>query len=151
FAKPVVILLVLEWVIITGAVALARPFTSGEKAVIPTITALCLLLLATDLYAAAEFGMWVGLSSKKTTQALTKTMLYLLILPTLSIACCFWPLALIKNIILINYVRDQLRRRFRIVAAEQFAGGASDAGFFAKPPSSCKLPSVLPPRIPPLP
>jgi ABC-type transport system involved in multi-copper enzyme maturation permease subunit len=119
FDAPVVALLIVDFIIIVGHVAF-EPF---GLITIP-IAGWCLAMLVMDLYAAGEYGMWLGLISKSSTQALSKTLLYVLLLPALSVVCCAWPvLSLVKNLILINYARDQLRRRFRIVAAEQFAHG----------------------------
>jgi len=84
----------------------------------------------------------------KEHQALTKTVLYVLVLPLVAAVClcALWPvLAVVKNVIFINYARDQLRRRFRLVATERFAMTAQTEGASALlPPRPYDLPPVLP-------
>jgi hypothetical protein len=104
------------------------------------------VLLITDLYAAAWFGLWMGLSSKKPTHALTKTSLFVLFLPYLfcGIPCnLFFPIiGILKNWILIVYAQGQLNRRFRAVVTEQFTLQAP--GTLLPAPQ----PPPIPPRIP---
>src|SRR5205823_6206057 len=85
FERPILILLIVEFVVIAGHIV----FSPGGVVVMP-IAAWCLSMLAMDLYAAGEYGMWLGLASKNSTQALTKTMLYVLVLPAFSAVCCTW-------------------------------------------------------------
>jgi hypothetical protein len=141
FDAPVVTLAVVEFLIIVSQVA-----RNSNTLIIMPIAAWCVAMLVMDLYAAGEYGMWLGLVSKNSTQALSKTLLYVLLFPALSIFCCAWPvLALVKNLILINYARDQLRRRFRAVAAEQFTRGDREFDSVATVPQAGKhdLPPVL--------
>jgi hypothetical protein len=141
FDAPVVTLLIVDFIIILGHIA-SEPL---GLITIP-IAGWCLAMLVMDLYAAGEYGMWLGLVSKSSTQALSKTLLYVLLFPALSVLCCAWPvLSLVKNLILVNYARDQLRRRFRIVAAEQFTRADKEMEGF--PPAlggKHALPPVLP-------
>src|SRR5262249_54565320 len=103
FVRPVVTLVVIEFIIVNGLV-----FFDPVGLIMVPVAAWCLAIIILDLYAAAEYGMWLGLASKTATQAFSKTMLYVLILPALSAACCVWPvLSLVKDLILINYARDQ--------------------------------------------
>lgn len=145
FARPVLALLCLEVVIAIGLVITAKHIQVGLIPMIPIIGAVFGLMLLTDLYATGEYGMWLGLVSKKSTHALTKTVLYVLVLP---VFCCFtWPvLPLVKNLIFINYSRDQLRRRFRAVATERFAGPEKESEWLASiaPRPNTDLPPVLP-------
>ena len=135
-------------IITIGHLGLSTDLTAATLAV-PPVVAVCLLILMTDLYAAGEYGMWQGLVARKATQALTKTVLYVLVLPLLAAVClcALWPvLAVVKNVIFINYARDQLRRRFRIVATERFSvPSESEAlpGLLARPLRH-DLPPVLP-------
>jgi hypothetical protein len=117
FAPPLIALISIELLILAGHVF--QKLDPLEATVMPPIAAVCLLILLMDLHAAGEYGMWQGLVSKKSTQALTKTMVYVILLPALS--CCSWPfVAVVKNLVFINYARDQMRRRFRLVVSERF-------------------------------
>ncbi len=95
-----------------------------------------------DLYAAGWYGLWMGLNAKAPAAALTRTILFVLVLPLISIFCCalLWPVVgLVKNLIFIAYGRDQLMRTFRQVAAKH-AGGIEAA----------PEPKAAPGRLPPV-
>lgn len=111
-----------------------------------------LLLLAwvvfiLDLYAVASFGMWAGLTSRKPGQALTKTILFVLLLPLVGVPCfMLWPFAaLVKDLVFINYARDQLHHRFRQVVTERYArpSGPEAAGVTRRGAEPPQLPAVL--------
>ena len=83
--------------------------------------AFLMLLFVSDLYTAARFGMWMGLSAKKPNQAFAKTVLYVLVLPLFSLLCCqvFGPLIMfLKNAMLTNYAQEKLRQQLRSVLVE---------------------------------
>jgi len=145
FGPPVATLIAIEFVIAFGHVVLAKSLGGGEGLMVLGAVAICLPVLVLDLYAAGEYGMWLGLTSKKATQAVTKTALYVIILPAFSIFCC-WPVfAAVKNLILINYARDQLQRRFRIVATERFNEAEKESESLLP-----ALPRRPAPRLPPV-
>jgi hypothetical protein len=125
---PVVTLVSVEVVILVGHVVVLGLAKSEPLLCWLLLVAggVCLGIFILDLYAAATFGLWMGLTSRKPGQALTKTVLFVLLLPQLSAFCCgvLWPVVgLVKNLIFINYGQDQLRRRFRAVVTERFARG----------------------------
>ena len=63
----------------------------------------------------------------------------------ISIFCC-WPMfAAVKNLILINYARDQLQRRFRIAATERFNEAEKESESLLP-----ALPRRPAPRLPPV-
>lgn len=144
FAAPVLTFAALAMIITIGHLLLWRD-VSAPTLFVPPIVAVFLLILITDLYAAGEYGMWQGLVARKPTQALTKTVLYVLVFPQVCL-CPLWPvLTLVKNIIFINYARDQLRRRFRVVATERFAMAPQGEVEPMLPPIGRNdLPAVLP-------
>ena len=101
------------------------------------------LLLVLDLHAVGRFGMWMGLKSRRAGLAVTKTIAFVLLLPLLAVPFCifvffFLPIGwIVKDLIFINYARDQIVRQFRRAATE--AAGLEPAR--QKPP---RLPPVLP-------
>jgi hypothetical protein len=104
-----------------------------------------------DLKAVSTFGLWMGLATNKASQALARTVLYVLILPWGTILCCsvLWPLvALLKNLVFIRIGNDRLHRRFREIVAGRFLGQQGADGAFLGPPARPRpgkpLPSVLP-------
>ena len=104
-----------------------------------------------DLVTVARFGLWQGLATRQTSKAVTKTVLYVLILPLTFGVLCFlgtlWPiLSVVKNLILINFAKEQLRRRFRALLTEH-PGWATDAESMvqrANRSPARPLPPVLP-------
>jgi hypothetical protein len=81
-----------------------------------------LLVSVMDLFAVGYFGMWMGLSQKTPGKAVTKTVLYVLVLPGIAVfAPYFGPLiGVAKNLMFINYAQEQLRRRFRFIVTERY-------------------------------
>jgi ABC-type transport system involved in multi-copper enzyme maturation permease subunit len=108
-----------------------------------------------DIYAAGHFGLWMGLTNKKPAQAVSKTILFVLVLPVLGMGWC--PVAWIilpvlftlKDLLFIRFGYDQLRRRFREIVAERFVESPAFEGADGRKttPRSQKgtLPRVLPP------
>jgi hypothetical protein len=101
------------------------------------------ILLVLDLHAIGRYGMWMGLKSRKPGVAVTKTVAFVLVLPLLAVFPCIpgafiLPIGwIVKDLIFINYARDQIARQFR-KAATQAAG--LQASKLAPP----RLPPVLP-------
>ncbi len=96
-----------------------------------------------DLHAVAIFGMWTALQAKKPGQAFTKTVMYVLVLPTLQGLCCVTlPLTgILKNMVFLSY-KVPLYERFRQMITEP-----------AQPvePWKSPLPNITPRPPPPLP
>jgi len=136
---PIVTLLVLEGLVILelmfflglrqGVLIVPQPLFLGAG--------ICLLLFISDLFAVGRFGMWMGLKSKKPSQAFAKTVLYVMVLPLFSVCLCVaMPLVwLLKNAIFSSQGEFQLRRNFRALLNE---------GAEAKAESG-RLPSVVEP------
>ena len=149
FLGPVALLAAVEAIILIGQVSLSGGSTFRTVSGI-AIGELWFALLITDLFAVSRFGLWMGLTSRKPSQALGKTVLYVLVLPMLGTLCCwfFWPLlGMVKNLVFINFAREELRGRFRKVAADRFASGPEGGGLTkpARRKTPPRLPSVLPP------
>ena len=85
-----------------------------------------LMMVATfalDLCAVSRVGMWFGLTSRKPTQAMTKTVLFVLILPLAAsfLLCFLGPgLLLAKSIIFLTWAHGRLQNDFRTVATQRF-------------------------------
>jgi hypothetical protein len=106
--------------------------------------------VALDLVAVARYGLWQGLANRKPAKALTKTVVRVLVLPlSFALICTFgaslpllWPL---KNLVLINYAREQMRRQFRSLITERY-GWAEEAELVGQPSrrvQAGQLPPVL--------
>jgi phosphatidylglycerophosphate synthase len=93
-----------------------------------------LLVSVMDLFAVAHFGIWMGLSQKTPAKAVTKTVLYVLLLPALGL-CSFylWPLiGVAKNLMFINYAQEKMRRGFRFIVTERY-GMAEEPEIVGRP------------------
>jgi hypothetical protein len=89
------------------------------------------------------------LANRKPAKALTKTVVRVLVLPLTFLLICtgglllplIWPL---KNLVLINYAREQMRRQFRSLLTERY-GWADEAELVG--PSKRARASQLPPVL----
>ena len=124
FYWPLVVFVFLELVML--ALQLGALEYRGE-AVVPTALGVLGVLLiggvmVLDLYATSVFGLWLGLSMKKPSHALSRT-LSMVLLPHF-VGLCFgvlWPLmGIVKNLVFVFYGREQLRRQFRAVVVERY-------------------------------
>ncbi len=127
FYWPVATLLFLELLML--AIQISSWEYAGESVTAGGLAALgvavVLLVMVLDLYATSVFGMWLGLSMRKPSRALVRTLGMVLVLPHLTGLCfgLLWPLmGVAKNLIFIQYGRDQLRRQFRLIVAERYGG-----------------------------
>jgi ABC-type Na+ efflux pump permease subunit len=148
FYRPVAVLLAIEGMILAGQVfvmGVGKTPVVGCAAV-AAIIGLCLLGAVLDLAAVARYGMWQGLANRKPAKALTKTVVHVLVLPLgLSLLCGFilpivWPL---KNLVLINHAREQMRRQFRSLLTDRY-GWADEAELIGQPSKRARA-SQLPP------
>lgn len=150
FYRPVVGLLVVECFLLAGQVYVTR-HNPTLSVFLVVLVGLCLAGAWMDLVAVARFGLWQGLATRQASKAVTKTVLYVLILPLAFGILCFlgtlWPLlSVVKNLVLINFAKEQLRRRFRALLTEQ-PGWTPDAELMVHPTkrsAARPLPPVLP-------
>ena len=77
-------------------------------------------LLVAQLFSCAWFGLWCGLTARKTAQAVVKTIAWVIVLPIFFGMCsCLAPvLVFIKDAILINYASNRLHKQFRTIVTE---------------------------------
>lgn len=127
FLRPVSILVGTEVFIIASHHLVVL---EGER--LETVNVILSLALLTmvfafvlELQAVATYGLWMGLSTKRTGHAVTKTILLVIVLPLLTIVCYpIYPiLAVAKNLSFTNYAHDQLRRHLRAILTERSDGG----------------------------
>ncbi len=126
FMGPVIALLAVETFIAAGVVLFVQ---SGNPVIARLILILvlgfCLAWFVLDLFAVAEVGLWLGLTSSTPAQALTKTVLYVLILPLLLLVVpCCWGigpgLMVAKSVIFFTWAQGKLEKEFRRAAAERY-------------------------------
>jgi ABC-type transport system involved in multi-copper enzyme maturation permease subunit len=121
FMAPIVFLLCVE-TLLAGAQIWRMAQRGGnmfERVAIILVLGFCLVWFVLDLFAVAEVGMWFGLTSQKPTQALTKTVLFVLILPLVSLPCCSFVgpgLMVAKSVIFFTWAQSKLESEFRRAA-----------------------------------
>ncbi len=144
---PVVTLLAVE-----GTLLGAQVWVMGSQGMaalkclgIVVLVGLCLIITVLDLMAVAHFGLWQGVANRKPARALTKTVLYVLVLPVA--LGVIWPLVgIVKNLIFVNYAREQMRRYLRSSLTERY-GWAEESDYVDRPSKRAlanPLPRVLP-------
>jgi hypothetical protein len=133
FLGPALTLVGVELLIVIGQMLLVSTrdrLSLDAYVLLPTAAGALIYLFLTDLAAAGWFGLWMGLRSKNSGQALTRTVLLVLIAPIISVACCSSVgllIILFKNVVLITYAMDQLRRNFRAQVTQRFAADQAAA------------------------
>jgi hypothetical protein len=108
-----------------------------------------LALFACDTAAVMWTGMWFGLTAKKESQAITKTIAYVLVAPYLTLPICGClgiPLFLFSSIAWLNWARHRLQTDFREYATgRQPHAYARPDGTLLPVPSFTRRPPPLPP------
>jgi hypothetical protein len=125
FLGPVALLLSVEVLLVIAQ--MWRLTQSGssvfERIMLGLVLGFCIVWFVLDLFAVAEVGMWYGLTSQKPTQALTRTILKVLILPLLALPCCsaVGPgLMVAKSVIFFTWAQSKLETQFRRAATERY-------------------------------
>jgi hypothetical protein len=94
-----------------------------ERVAILLVLGFSLVWFILDLLAVAEVGMWFGLTSQKPTQAMTKTILIVLVLPVIGGSCCYFilpGLMVAKSVIFYTWAQSKLESEFRRAATERY-------------------------------
>jgi ABC-type transport system involved in multi-copper enzyme maturation permease subunit len=102
-------------------------------ALAPVITCVAAAITGAQLLAVGWFGLWAGLTTKKSAHAVVKTILWVLVLPTATLlfcACLFPIVFLVKDAIFIHYAQSRLRTHFRTILTE---GLTAKAGEWPRP------------------
>jgi hypothetical protein len=143
FFTPVLVMALMECCVFFSALTTLR---NASQDVLGTLFMVAVpVLLITDLYAAGWYGLWMSLSSQKPSHALTKTSLFIIVLPYLfcGIPCNFvYPIiGILKNWIFIAYAKGQLNGHFHETVTQQFA--PHELGTLVPAP----LPPPMPPKL----
>lgn len=125
FMGPLLLLLAVELCMVVAQIWLMTHKGSGAGGSVMLVLVLgfCLVWFVLDLFAVAEVGMWYGLTSQKPTQALTKTVLFVLILPLVFLPCCSMVgpgLMVAKSVIFFTWAQSKLENEFRRAATERY-------------------------------
>jgi ABC-type transport system involved in multi-copper enzyme maturation permease subunit len=125
FVGPIILLLAVEACLIAGQVwMISQNGASGlERVLLVLLLGFCLVWFVLDLFAVAEVGMWFGLTAQKPTQALTRTILLVLVAPLFLLMCC-WPVGpgvmIAKSVIFFTWAQSKLENQFRRAATERY-------------------------------
>jgi ABC-type transport system involved in multi-copper enzyme maturation permease subunit len=147
FLAPVLVILLMEFLgLAIGAAALGAGRQAND--VVPfaiVIIPVYLSVFALDVVAVTWTGMWFGLTSKKESQAVTKTILWVLLAPFLCgfFYCFGWLLFIGWPIFWIAWSSQKLRQEFRLLAAHRYAGTLAGARWTLRPVSQSA--GILPP------
>jgi hypothetical protein len=127
FTFPVFTVLAIELLgMVPGIISLSSGNstpTSSDTSIVILGTGFYLAVFVVDALAVAWAGMWFGLSSRKESQAVTKTILYVLIAPYLSLlfVFCFCPAIAVcsfGSVFWIIWATNRLQSRFREMATQ---------------------------------
>jgi len=145
FQVPVIILLALEVAgLIFGFVVTFRVPT--DNGILIFAIGFCMVwyfvFFALDVAALASVGMWHGLTCKSQTQAVTRTILLVVILPTFCMFFYIWgiPFVIGLPIMFLITSRENLRREFRKRAGQRYASQA-DTSWLPRPMSQNPTPT----------
>ena len=136
FYRPVVILLSVEAGLLAAQLYVsgtgAAPWSWWEWTFKTLGGGLFLVCAVMDLVAVARYGLWQGLAARKPANAVTRTVLFVLVLPLFLLSCTTPVGLIIKDLIFINYAKEQLRRQFRVLIAGRF-GWAEESEYVGQP------------------
>jgi hypothetical protein len=149
FYLPVVTMLVFEAIGFFGGLAISSWKSRDvidELFISGLFAAFYLFWSVMEMMAAAWTGMWQGLICKSETQAIFKTILYILILPM--IMSVFWCLAwlgfMIWPLVFMAKSREKLHTQFRDLAAQRFAPESTKSGWWRLGTSTAPPPRPSP-------
>jgi len=150
FTRPVLLLVGLELVGLVIFAAMYSVEGRGPEDLIGLLVLVGFVMAVSllDLVGAGAYGLWMGLVCRKPSQAITKTLLYVVWLPALGSMCCPVLLGAIKNAVFINIGSERLLTRLRPIVTGWYAGEAAplpEAGVTRQGKKRRELPSVLPP------
>jgi ABC-type transport system involved in multi-copper enzyme maturation permease subunit len=125
FFGPIALLVGVETCLVAAQIWMLAHNGSGAfgRVMLILMLGFCVVWFVLDLFAVAEVGMWYGLTSQKPTQALTKTVLFVLILPLLAAPCCYFTfpgLMVAKSVIFFTWAQSKLENEFRRAATERY-------------------------------
>lgn len=137
FFRPVLVLVSVEALLtIAQIVTLAGKNSWGVVGVF-LLVSFSVGSFVLDLFAVSRVGMWFGLTSAKPTQALSKTVLFVLVLPLLLAPMCNFVspgLLLAKSVIFLTWAQSKLDNEFRAAATRRFEGQRGELWKTPAPP-----------------
>jgi ABC-type transport system involved in multi-copper enzyme maturation permease subunit len=144
FLGPVTFLISVEIALVAAQWwRMAQTGSSGfERVMLVLVLGFCIVWFVLDLFAVAEVGMWYGLISRSPTQALTRTVLVVLLLPLIVLPCCsaVGPgLMVAKSVIFFTWAQSKLETHFRRAATERYES-AGLGKRIRRPPAKLRMP-----------
>ena len=144
FLGPVVFLLSVEASLVVAQWwRMAQTGSSAfERVMLLLVLGFCIVWFVLDLFAVAEVGMWHGLISRTPTQAVTKTVVMVLLLPLIFLPCCsaVGPgLMVAKSVMFFTWAQSRLETRFRQAATERYETSRG-WGWFRRKPARLQMP-----------
>jgi hypothetical protein len=124
FFWPVVALLSVEVLLLVSRIMSLDDIFGFEGLMTSLFGGAILVMFVMDLYAVAIFGMWTALHAKKPSQAFTRTITLVMVLPTILGVCCMvLPITgILKNMIFLSY-RQSLYQKFRRMVSDPHVSG----------------------------
>jgi hypothetical protein len=147
FFRPVLALVVVETLLMIAQIVAVSAKRNGtwEAVSVFVLVGFSIGWFVLDVFAVSRVGMWFGITSPKPTQALTKTVLYVLVLPLLVAPCCSivsGGLMLAKSVIFLTWAQSKLDNEFRAAATQRFEGQRSSDWLKSPAPPKLTLPPV---------
>jgi len=139
FFRPVLVLVITETILMIAQIAVITTQNTGSWSPLAVfiLVGFSIGWFVLDMFAVSRVGMWFGLTSAKPTHALTKTVLYVLVLPLLVAPCCSivsGGLMLAKSVIFLTWAQNKLDHEFRAAATRRFDGQRADLWKTPEPP-----------------
>jgi signal transduction histidine kinase len=125
FFRPIVVLVGIELVILVFQCFALRQAGSSVAAIIAVVVFVCFSIgwFLLDTLAVSRVGMWFSLTSSKPTIALTRTILFMIVIPGLFLPCAsvLGPgLMVAKSVIFLTWAQTKLTNNFRMAATRRF-------------------------------
>ncbi len=145
FFRPVLVLVAVETVLMIAQIVTLSASNTGSWSPVAVfiLVGFSIGWFVLDLFAVSRVGMWFGLTSAKPTHALTKTVLYVLVLPLLVAPCCSiisGGLMLAKSVIFLTWAQSKLDNEFRAAATKRFEGPQREDWWKTPAPPKLTLP-----------
>lgn len=138
FFRPIVVLVAVEIVILTFQCVALRQAGNSVAGIVALIVFVAFSIgwFLLDTLAVSRVGMWFSLTSSKPTIALTRTILYVIVIPALFIPCAsvLGPgLMVAKSVILLTWAQTKLTNNFRMAATRRFDAVRPKADVWSRP------------------
>jgi ABC-type transport system involved in multi-copper enzyme maturation permease subunit len=127
FFRPIVVLVGVELVILAFQCFALRQAGTSIAAIVALIVFVCFSIgwFLLDTLAVSRVGMWFSLTSSKPTIALTRTILFMIVIPALFLPCAsiLGPgLMVAKSVIFLTWAQTRLSTHFRVAVTQRYDG-----------------------------